>query len=66
MVSFRKHMWKMWKKVLKDYQVALEDLDKVSVQWTKSALSLRTCAHEKKTLQGRWKTFWRPWQTWCY
>jgi hypothetical protein len=50
----------MWKKAVKDYQVALKNLDKVYVQWTKSALSLRTCTW-KKGLQGRWKNFWRPW-----
>jgi len=47
----------MWKKVLKDYQVALEDLDKVYVQWTKNALRLRTCAHEKKVFKEDEKTF---------
>ncbi len=45
------------KKGLKDYQVALEDLDKVYVQWTKSALSSRTCAHEKKIFKENEKTF---------
>jgi hypothetical protein len=43
--------------VLKDYQIALENLDKVYVQWTKSALSLRTCAHEKKVFMEDKRTF---------
>jgi uncharacterized protein YutE (UPF0331/DUF86 family) len=47
----------MWKKVLKDYQVALDDLDKVYIQWTKSALSLRTCAHEKKVFKEDGRPF---------
>ncbi len=50
----------MLKKVVKDYQVALKNLDNVYVQWTESALSLKTCTW-KKGLWGRWKNFWRPW-----
>jgi len=45
------------KKVLKDYQEALEDLDKVYILWTKSALSLKTCAHEKNVFKEYEKTF---------
>ncbi len=47
----------MWEKCYKDYQVALEDLDKVYVWWTKSALSLITCAHEKKVFKEDERTF---------
>jgi hypothetical protein len=50
-------MWKNVKKVLKYYQVTLEDLDKVYVQWTKKSLSLRTCAHEKKVFKEDEITF---------
>jgi hypothetical protein len=35
----------------------LEDLDKVYVQRTKSALSLKTCAHEKKAFKEDERTF---------
>jgi hypothetical protein len=44
------------KKVVKDYQVALKNLDKVYVQWTKSALSLKTCTW-KKVFKEDEKTF---------
>ncbi len=47
----------MWKKVLKDYQVALEDLDKVYVKWIKSVLSFKTYAHEKKVFKEDEVTF---------
>jgi hypothetical protein len=39
------------KRMLKDYQGALEDLDKVDVLEPDNAITLRCCGHVKKVLE---------------